>query len=157
MSRDRFGYGGTVFGGALLGRGLTAVSASYTYRRQYEEQNPITLIQPIAGTNLSRELTGADGPPERGTQSILGLQFRHAFPTPIGRNAQLAISPELSVDLKNEAWSIDFPFYFATDSEGKLRGGVRGFYLNQRDLMDGRRGDFTLGLFVGVPFSVFRE
>jgi len=158
LSQDRFGYGATVFGGALLGaRGMTALAASYTYRRQYEEQDPVTLIQPIAGTNLSRELTGADGPPERGSQSILAVQLRHAFRTPVGRNVQLAIAPELSFDLGSDAWTIDFPFYFATDSEGKLRGGVRGIYVNQPDPLGGRTDSFTLGLFVGVPFSVFRE
>lgn len=152
---DHFGFAGSVFGGLLFNRGRTAVTASYSWRREYEAADPITLCQPVPGTSQSQCITAANGAPERGTGSVVGLELRHAVDGAPSEYASLAVAPEINYDLDSTAWSVELPLYFAGDGNGKLRGGVRLGYLNERDDAGGRQDEFSLGLFVGVPFSLF--
>jgi hypothetical protein len=153
---SQFGYGATAFGGILIGSGQTSIGGAFTYRRQYEEQDPVTLCQAVAATVQTQCITAPDGRPVMSTQAIISVDFRHAFATNVGQFASLAIAPEFSADIDNHAYSIDVPLYFASAADGKFRGGIRGVYLNERDEKNGgRKGSFALGLFVGVPFSLF--
>lgn len=152
--QSRLGFKATAFGGVLLGLGQSALTGSFTYGRRYAENDPVTLCQPIT-TPQTQCLTNADGAPVRKDKAIVAVEARHGFGAAVGQFATLAIAPQVSVDLKSKAFSLDVPVYFVGDGTGKLRGGVRGVYLNRRDGTGGREDDFTLGLFVGVPFSVF--
>jgi len=69
---------------------------------------------------------------------------------------KLAVAPELSTYLNNDAYSRVVPVYFAGDGTSKLRAGVRAVYTNEKDAKNGGRAeDFTVGLFYGAPFSAF--
>lgn len=152
---DHFGLGGTVFGGALFNYGQSAIIGSYEYRRSFSESDPVTLCQPVSGTIQTECVTAADGPPTRKRRSLLGLEFRHAFPAPIGSYSSFAIAPRFVIDTRNGDYSLGVPLYLAGDGTGKLRGGVKGVYTSKKDKDGKRDGDFALGVFVGVPFSVF--
>lgn len=154
---DHFGFGGHLFGGLLLGAGQTAIIGSFDYRRAFKENDPVTICQPIAGTDQTQCLTSADGAPKKNSQSVLGLELRHAFPAEIGSFASFAVAPKFSIDLEGNAYSLAVPIYFAGDGAGKLRGGIRGVYLSKEASDGSREEDLTLGLFVGVPFSLFRD
>lgn len=152
---DHFGYGGTVFGGAVLPRGLTSIGASIDYKRKYKAADELTLCQPLSGSIQSQCYTLPDGAPTRQDAAIFGVELRHAFAAKSGASG-LAVAPKASFDVANDAWSIDVPVYFVGDGAGKLRGGVRGVYLNQEAKDGGREDSFAVGLFVGVPFTVFK-
>ena len=156
---DRFGFSAAAFGGLLLGDGQTSIGGAFTYKREDEEQDPVTLCQAVALTTFTQCITAADGRPNHGTAAIFSADLRHAFRLGQDGSGSLAFAPEVSLDIDNHAWSLDLPVYFAPDAEsGKLRGGIRGLYVNERDLLKGgRTDDFTLSLFVGVPFSLFRD
>ncbi|MEP2235751.1 hypothetical protein [Hyphomonas sp.] len=155
-SDSRFGFGGTIFGGMLFGEGLrTSLGGSFTYSRRYRAQSSVTLCQPNDETNLTQCRTAAAGTPARNTRSIIGLELRHAAAAPFGEYSSLAIAPEVNFDLESDDFSIDVPIYFIPKDGGHLRGGLRASYVNARDSNGDRNGDFSLGMFVGVPFSLF--
>jgi hypothetical protein len=74
----------------------------------------------------------------------------------MGEFAKFAIAPQFSYDLVGDAYGVDVPFYLVGDGKGKLRGGFRLGYTNQKKADGGRDDDISLGVFLGVPFSVFR-
>jgi hypothetical protein len=153
---SHFSYSATVFGGMLLDHGLTSVGGSFTYGRNFEAADDVTICQTTAVPGQSQCITAADGAPSRSIDKIIAIEFRHAFAGKIGELANAAIGAEFSYDLKSKAYSLDVPLYLISDDKGQLRGGIRGTYLNQRDTVNGGRdGDFGLSLFVGVPFSIF--
>lgn len=152
-SESHWGYSGTVFGGFLLNTGQSSIAASYTWGRAYRAQGEIMLCQPLSGTVQSQCLTARDGAPAKQDKSIVSLELRHAFGAPAGSFATVALAPELSFDLESDAYSVTLPLYLVGDGEGKLRGGVRGAYLSEKQTAGGRKDSFTLGVFVGVPFS----
>lgn len=158
-SESHFGYKGTLFGGGMFaGRdgSQTAITGSYTWGRAYEENDEVTLCQPLAGGVQSQCLTAKDGAPGKQDLSIFSVEIRHAFGARIGEYAKAAIAPEFSYDVESEAYSITLPVYLVGDGKGKLRGGIRAVYLNEKEPTGGGRDDaFTLGVFVGVPFTLF--
>jgi hypothetical protein len=153
---SKFGFGGTLFAGVLFDVSATSLTGSFTYARSYRAARQITLCQPINAIPQSQCITAAGGPPKREEQAVIALEMRHAFPAPVGEFAKLAIAPELSFDVKNSAYAVDLPIYFVANGTGKLRGGLRLGYVNTKGEDGGREDDFSLGLFVGVPFSLFQ-
>jgi hypothetical protein len=151
---SQFGFSASVFGGALLKNGQTALTGSFTYKRDYEAADMVNLCQPVGATTLTQCISSADGKPTRKNQAIFALEGRYAFSTKAGSFTKLAIAPEVSADVNNEAYSVVFPFYFAGEETGKLRAGVRGVYTNQKDKEGGRDADFQIGVFIGSPFSL---
>lgn len=156
QSVSKFGYSGTLFGGLILPSGQTSFTGSFTYSRKYKAADSITLCQAINAVPQTQCITAPGAAPSNRTRAIASLEIRHAFPVDVGEFARFAVAPEFSVDLKSDAYSIDMPIYLMGDGKGKLRGGVRLGYLNTKKAAGGREDDFSLGLFVGVPFSVFR-
>lgn len=152
---DEFGFSATLFGGKLFAKGRTSLTGSFTYKKEFEEADPVTLCQAVVDTSFTQCITSADGKPARKDKSIFAIEGRRAF-AKVGENYNLAIATELSADVKNDAWSIVVPVYFATDDTGSLRAGIRGAYVNEKDKKNGGRDDeFTLGIFVGAAFSQF--
>jgi len=152
-----FGFGAGLFGGVLLGHGQTSITASFDWKRAFTEQTSITLCQGVSATVQTQCLTAADGTPTRSSKALLGLEFRHAFPVGIGPFGSVAIAPKFEADAKNDAYSLSMPLYLVGDDTGKLRGGVQTVYTNMKAKDGSRDTDFTLGLFVGVPFSAFHQ
>lgn len=149
---DHFGYSAAVYGGALFDSGLTSLSGRFEYGRAYEDADPVTICQPITGTVQSQCITAADGKPTKTDMGIVSVEVRKAIP--IGNALDsIAIAPKFSYDVVNDGYSVSVPLYLATDSTGALHGGIRALYVNEKDKTGARKGDFTLGLFVGVPFN----
>ncbi|MFL6726345.1 MAG: hypothetical protein ACJ8FS_07520 [Sphingomicrobium sp.] len=152
---SHFGFGGGAYAGLLLGAGHTAIIGSFDYKRSWDAADDVSLCQAITGTTLTQCLTGADGVPTRSKRGLLGLELRHAFPAPVGSFASFAISPKFTVDVTSGEYSLAAPMYLVSDGDGKLRGGVQGTYTNKKNKDGKRKGDFALGLFIGVPFTLF--
>ncbi len=157
-SSSELDLGATIFGGLLLGDSLqTSVGGSFTYTRKIDAQPQVTLCQMLDASSFTQCRTSASGAPGRSTQSIVGVEFRHALDAPLGQYSRFAIAPEFNFDLESDAYSIDVPLYFIPEESGSLRGGIRASYLNKKDDDGDRSGDFNIGVFVGVPFSTFRQ
>jgi hypothetical protein len=156
--KSHFGYSATVFGGFLLDHGLTSLGGSFSFGREYTAGDDITICQNTMIIGQTQCITAPDGSPTRNTSKILAFEGRHAFAGKIGEIAKMAIGGEFSFDLNSKAYSLDVPLYIISDDKGQLRGGVRGTYVSQKDAANGgRKGDFGLSLFVGVPFSIFTQ
>jgi hypothetical protein len=157
LKSSKFGYTGSVFTGWIWPMSRASVMGSVSYGRTYDAQGAITLCQAINAIPQSQCITAPAGRPERSTSAIATLDVRKALLFESGRGATLAIAPSASIDLRNGDYSFDLPIYFAQDDKNKLIGGVRLGYLNTRKAGGGRSGDFSVGLFVGVPFSLVRQ
>lgn len=158
VSESHLEVDGTIFGGLIFPHHQTAIIGSLQQGRSFEARDEVTLCQPIAGTTLTQCLTGPDGRPVRSRTAIAALEFRHAFGRRNSRfPTNLAIAPRFAYDIEDDAYSIDMPVYFGTDAAGALRAGIRGIFVSQPRAAGGRDEDFSLALFVGVPFSLFRN
>jgi hypothetical protein len=152
---SKFAYGATVFGGYVFNGGHTSLGASLGVTRRYKAHDDITLCQTVNAIPQSQCITAADGAPVRKTSTIATIELRQAFASP-GRTPSFAIAPQFSYDATSGGYGVDLPVYLVSDGAGKLRGGLRLSYTNVKKAGGGRKGDTSLGLFVGVPFSVFR-
>lgn len=151
---EKFGFSAAVQGGLLFTRMPASVGVSFTYAKKYDAEKSITLCQPINAIPQSQCLTGANGLPGLTESAVVSAELRRAFSLKPGAAPSLAIIVEGSVDLKNDAYSIDAPIYFVGDGSDKLRGGIRLGYINEKNDGGGRKRAFTAAVFVGVPFKL---
>lgn len=151
---EKFGFSVAVQGGLLFTRMPASVGVSFTYAKKYDAEKSITLCQPINAIPQSQCLTGANGLPGLTESAVVSAELRRAFSLKPGAAPSIAIVVEGSVDLKNDAYSVDAPIYFVGDGSDKLRGGIRLGYLNEKNDGGGRKRAFTAAVFVGVPFKL---
>lgn len=90
-------------------------------------------------------ITGPDGNPIRDNSGRVALEGRVLFDLAKGNG--IGFAPEVTYDLEEEDWIVEAPIYFSPNKEGQLTGGIITRYESDDN-------DFSVGLFIGVPFSV---
>ena len=61
---------------------------------------------------------------------------------------QVAFAPQVTYRFEDNNVGVEVPIYLVPDKDGKLSGGMKAVYNSKGD-------EFAVGLFVGVPFSIF--
>lgn len=145
----KLGYEGTVFGGVIGGSGMWSIRASLSHTRSYKAKDPIEFCRPVGGAGETECLDGEDGAPDRNKTNVFAVEGRRLFPLKLGPIQYVGVAPEWAIDIDTGDFSVDVPIYFAPNNEGQLSGGVRIGYASEEN-------EFAFGLFVGVPFTVFR-
>lgn len=118
--------------------------ASVFYGASYEAAESAEFCRTQAGSE-EECIMGPDGSPIRNESARVALESRHLFS--IGSDSQIGIAPEFTYDIEEDEFQVEVPFYFSPNDEGKLTGGIITRYQSDDD-------DFSIGLFIGVPFSV---
>lgn len=113
-----------------------------TYKDSDEAQICRTVSIP-AGTEC---IKGADGAPLRQRTGLVSVEARKLVTVSDG--TQIAIAPQITYKTKDNNIGVEVPVYLVPDEKGKLSGGIKAVYNSKGD-------EFAIGVFVGVPFSVF--
>ncbi|HSF12636.1 MAG TPA: hypothetical protein VLA50_06650, partial [Erythrobacter sp.] len=99
-----------------------------------------------AGMDGTEEcVMGPDGLPIRTEATRMALEGRRLFN--IGGGQRIGIAPEFTYDFEMDDFQVEVPVYFSPDDKKQLTGGLFTRYESDDD-------DFSVGLFVGVPFSI---
>ena len=143
-------YKTQVFGGYIFPSGKVSLSSAFAYARRYKSASEVQLCGPNGVGSQTQCFTGPLGPPTRGDAYTLSGEVRWRLPLPmISENAAIGIAPRVSYEFKSDAALLELPIYFVPQKDKKsLNGGIRIGY-------DTGTKDFAIGLFVGVPFSMF--
>jgi hypothetical protein len=125
------------------GRSFFAIGGSYA--RSYEAPDKRILCQTSTPAPFEC-IQDVFGPPERDNDASVFVLARHVRPF----GARIPIAAELRVDynISDDVVSVSAPLYFFLDSDNRYRAGVRFSWDSEDD-------DFGVGVFIGVPFSLF--
>ena len=150
---SKFGYEASIFGGLIFRDSPLIARVSFTYAKKYDPADPVNLCQSTTIIGQTQCLEGADGAPTKTEQRTVGLQAFWAF-APDSQNApRFGIAPSVAYDWKNETLQIDLPVFLARNKERRLTGGIKASYLSEPDPAGGRKDNFIIGVFVGVPLG----
>lgn len=143
-------YEAKAFAGHVFGSGNLSLSGSVAYGRSYEPGASVQLCEPNGVSSQLACFTGPLGPPARTDEYIGAVEVRWQLAlSGLGNGTFLGIAPRVSYELKNNSALIDVPIYFIPSRDTKsLNGGLRFGYSTADK-------EFGIGLFVGVPFSLF--
>ena len=143
-------YEAKAFGGHVFGSGNLSLSGSLAYGRSYESGASVQLCEPNGVGSQLACFTGPLGPPARTDEYIGAMEVRWQLALPgVGKGTFVGIAPRISYEIKSNSALIDVPIYFIPSKDtNSLNGGLR-FGYNTADK------EFGIGLFVGVPFSLF--
>lgn len=143
-------YETKAFGGHVFGSGNVSLSGSLAYGRSYEPAASVQLCEPNGIGSQLACFTGPSGPPARTDEYIGAVELRWQLALPgVAKGTFVGIAPRISYEIKSKSALIDVPIYFVPSKDANsLNGGLR-FGYNTADK------EFGIGLFVGVPFSLF--
>jgi hypothetical protein len=120
------------------------VSVSVEYQQAYQAVPSSTKCQTIQGSVQC--VTGSVGAPSDANKFLLAGDIHAYLPSIAGH--QIAIAPRYTYDALGNASGIDVPIYLVADDKGNLISGIEFGWTS-------RKHDFSVGVFVGAPFSFF--
>jgi hypothetical protein len=95
--------------------------------------------------------TGSFGAPTHTEKYLLSINWAQQFQLPLpGKSYPVGIDPQVTYDAKSGVLGVDVPIYFIPDSNGALIAGLDVGWTADTHA-------FSIGLFVGVPFGLFKS
>lgn len=144
------GYKTQMFGGYIFPSGNFSLGGGFAYARRYTPADEVELCGPNAIPSQTQCFTGPLGAPSRSNAYTFSGELRWRLPLPmLSENAAIGIAPRASYEIKSDSALLELPIYFVPEKgKSSLSGGIRMAYNTGKK-------DFAIGLFVGVPFSIF--
>lgn len=131
----------------LLNNDLTfSLRGRVVYGSNLKLPDEIEVCHVVAGQSDPHCLTGADGLPVRKDTALVSLETRHVIA--LNKATKIAVAPQLVYRSEDEEFGAEVPIYLAPDKDGRLNGGIKLAYTTKGD-------EFGVGVFIGVPFSMF--
>lgn len=132
----------------LISSDLTSsLRARVVYGQSYKDNDEAEICRtvsiPVGGTDC---IKGPDGAPIRERTGLASVEARKLLI--VNDKTQIAFAPQITYRFEDKNVGVEVPIYLVPDEKGKLSGGIKAVYNSKGD-------EFAIGLFVGVPFSIF--
>ena len=116
------------------------------YGQTYKDNDEAEICRTVSIPAGTECIKGPDGTPLRQRSGLVSVEARKLVSVDDG--TQIAIAPQITYKTEDKSVGIEVPIYLVPDKAGKLSGGIKAVYNSKGD-------EFAVGLFVGVPFSIF--
>ncbi len=123
-----------------------SLRARAVYGQSYEVADEVQICRTVTGSTDQDCIKGPDGLPTRKRSGLASVEGRYRFA--ITEQQIIAFAPQVTYNFETRDVGVEVPIYLSQDANGKLSGGLKLAYTSKKD-------DFGIGVFVGVPFSVF--
>lgn len=131
----------------LIGADLNwSLRARGSYGVRYEAPDEVELCRTVTGSANQECIKAPDGSPQRKKAGLASVEGRLRVQIVDGQ--MIAFAPQVTYDIEGKEFGAELPIYLAPDEKGKLSGGLKIAYASKQD-------DVAIGLFIGVPFSIF--
>lgn len=137
-----------VYGGFFNSDLTFSLRGRAVYGSMIKEGDEAKICHAVPGEAEEHCVTGADGKPVRKKTGLLSLETRHVLS--VTGKTKIALAPQFTYRFDDDEYGAELPIYLAPDENGKLNGGFKLAYASKED-------EFSIGLFVGVPFSIFYQ
>jgi hypothetical protein len=130
-----------------IGSDLTSsLRARVVYGQSYKDKDEAEICRTVSVPAGDECIKGPDGAPIRERTGLASVEGRKLVT--VDDKTQIAIAPQVTYRFEDKNVGVEVPIYLVPDKDGKLSGGIKAVYNSKGD-------EFAVGLFVGVPFSVF--
>lgn len=120
--------------------------ARLVYGQSYKDNDEAEICRTVSIPAGDECIKGPDGAPIRQRTGLASVEGRKVLT--VNDKTQIAIAPQVTYRFEDKNVGVEVPIYLVPDEEGKLSGGIKAVYNSKGD-------EFAVGLFVGVPFSIF--
>jgi hypothetical protein len=121
------------------------LTLAFRYEDAYKARDSVTNCPTGGSSAVVSCVTDPSGPPKKMESAIASLEFRRSRMTFLGKD--VAIGPSVNYDFHASVVGVDFPIYLWTDEKGRLTGGIRAGWRDDK-------GGIDVGLFIGTPFTL---
>ena len=116
------------------------------YGQTYEDNDEAEICRTVSIPAGTECIKGPDGAPLRQRSGLVSVEARKLVM--INDGTRIAMAPQVTYRTEDKSVGVEVPIYLVPDKDGKLSGGIKAVYNSKGD-------EFAVGLFVGVPFSIF--
>ena len=116
------------------------------YGQTYKDNDEAQICRTVSIPAGPECIKGPDGAPLRQRSGLASVEARKLVT--VSDRTQIAIAPQVTYRTEDKNVGVEVPIYLVPDKDGKLSGGIKAVYNSKGD-------EFAVGLFVGVPFSIF--
>lgn len=120
--------------------------ARMLYGQTYETPAEAEICRTVSVPVGQECISGPDGLPLRKRTGLFSIETRHLFP--LSATSNVAAAPQVTYRFEDNNIGVEVPVYLSPHTDGKLSGGLKFAYNSKGD-------EFGIGMFVGVPFSIF--
>lgn len=149
LKSNKLSFDGSAYIGLIDREREWAVRGKLSYTRAFENQNQLEICRPLNGGPEEECISGADGRPSRNQSAFASLEGRITLAKNADGSPKIAMAPEFTFDLEEDEYAVEVPIYLQRNREGALDGGIRFGYRSDTK-------DFGVGVFVGIPFTIFQ-
>ena len=121
------------------------------YGRVHESPDEVQFCRATAEGTGQECISGPDGNPVSSKTGLVSIEGRRLFKLTDGQ--KIGFSPQVTYDIKDKSFRAEVPVYLSPDKDGALSGGIKFGYNSKSE--NSKKDDFAIGLFVGLPFSIF--
>ena len=116
------------------------------YGQNYSDQDEAEICRTVSVPAGTECIKGPDGAPTRNRTGLFSFEARKLVT--VNDGTTIGIAPQVTYRFEDNNVGVEVPIYLVPDKDGKLSGGIKAVYNSKDD-------EFAVGLFVGVPFSIF--
>lgn len=116
------------------------------YGQTYEDNDAAEICRTVSIPAGTECIKGPDGAPLRQRIGLVSVEARKLVT--VNGATQIAVAPQVTYRTEDKNFGVEIPVYLVPDKDGKLSGGLKAVYNSKGD-------EFAIGVFVGVPFSIF--
>ncbi len=116
------------------------------YGQTYKDNDEVEICRTVSIPAGTECIKGPDGAPLRQRTGLVSVEARKLMT--VNGDTQIAIAPQVTYRTEDNNVGVEVPIYLVPDKDGKLSGGIKAVYNSKGD-------EFAVGVFVGVPFSIF--
>ena len=154
-SVQRTPYAASASFGLLPKRAFHYLGAGLEFKQEYAAAKARTLCQAPPATGPQECVTASFARPERERTFDAFAVSRWRAELPVAGGLPLGIELKGAYDFEKEVFGLGGSIYLVGDDKGALRGGLRAGWQSDDDDPDTQDDNFTIGVFVGAPFSLF--
>jgi hypothetical protein len=123
-----------------------SVRGRLVYGKSYKSPEEAQICRAVAGSTDPECLSAPDGKPKSSKSGLGSFEARKLFR--LDADNVIGVAPQITYSIEEKNLGLEVPIYLSRDKDNKLNGGLKFSYASKGD-------DFAIGLFVGVPFSIF--
>jgi hypothetical protein len=144
---DRTNWEVGAYAGVINSDLTFSARARVVYGRHFESAEDGKACHTFTDTLEEQCLTGPDGLPIGKKEGLISIETRHLFA--LDKTNRIALAPQFTYRFEDDSIGVEVPVYLAPGEGGKLTGGLKFAYNS------GTEDEFGIGVFVGIPFSIF--
>ena len=146
LTKPRTSWEVAIYAGWINADARFSLRGRLVYGQNFVDNDEAEICRTVSIPAGPECIKGPDGSQMRKRSGLVSVEARQLVT--MNDRTTIALAPQVTYRSEDHNLGVEVPIYLAPDSKGQLSGGLKAAYNSKGD-------EFSIGIFVGVPFSIF--